>query len=63
MRQVKASIYGDGGWKDIEGDFHGWGLSTIENRDNIVSYTIGIIELSNGTIVEALPERIRFTDR
>lgn len=45
------------------GKFHCWGISYKESRQgNIVMFSIGIIELKDGTIVKVPPEDLIFID-
>lgn len=43
-----------------DGLFHQWASSMEEGAENFGNYTIGIIELSDGTITEVLPQNIKF---
>jgi len=45
------------------GLFHQWGLGTEEYDNGGTSYTVGIVELSNGKIIMPDPKDIQFTDR
>jgi hypothetical protein len=70
MRRVNAvyKVYnppadGIGGcWKAIEceGDFHGWHSRYEEFENGPGNYTVGLVELDNGSIVEVLPDTVRF---
>lgn len=42
------------------GLFHQWGMAYEEFTDTVGNYTVGIIELHNGEIVEVLPSNIKF---
>ena len=43
-----------------DGIFHQWG-SAIEKTDNGVgTYTVAIVEIADGTILEVLPSNIKF---
>jgi hypothetical protein len=46
----------------IPGYFHTWGYSTEEVGDTVASYSIGIIEGSDGVVREALPSNVLFVD-
>ena len=43
-----------------EGTFHQWGISFIEFESGPANFTVGIIELADGSIVEIEPNRILF---
>lgn len=60
MRRCKGKYCKDGNMIDFRvGKFHTWGLG---NEDNTGSYTVGIVELKDGTIITVLPENLIFTD-
>lgn len=44
------------------GFFHKWGESLEYSQDTAVSYTVGIVELPTGEIVEVDPGRIKFVE-
>ena len=45
-----------GSWVPYSGKFHTWGMEADEG----VSYSVAIVELPDGKIVTALPEKTRF---
>lgn len=45
------------------GDFMVGGVDFEEFENGVGNYTVGIIELDNGQIIEAIPGRIKFLDR
>lgn len=45
---------------ECEGLFHGWGLELHETSDMSCSYTVAIIEKSDGTIVTLTPNLVKF---
>lgn len=46
-----------------EGLFHRWGEELYEQGDApSVSYTVGIIELEDGSVITSMPIRIKFND-
>lgn len=45
-----------------EGIFHKWANAYIETDNGVGNYTIGIIELTDGTIEEVLPKNIKFIE-
>jgi hypothetical protein len=45
------------------GIFHQWGLAVIESTDSINSYSIALVEMGDGTIVQVLPEHIKFIQK
>lgn len=52
-------------WEDDyvhDGLFHQWGLNAEEYEVGAASYSIGIIELPDGTMEEVLPTNIKFVD-
>lgn len=46
-----------------EGLFHQWGVAYEEFDTGAGNYSIAIIELSNGSIVEALPSNVKFINQ
>lgn len=46
-------------WYEEEGKFHQWGQ---ELCDESVAYTVGIVELADGSIVTVNPRNIKFLD-
>ena len=57
MREVKGKAYRDGKWLEFEkAYFHQWGSETCEDGE----YTVAIIELEDGSVCTANPERITF---
>lgn len=55
-RAVEAEIWVDAHWERISGFFHCWGYES--DGDSVLS--VGIIELSSGLIVTAIPTKIHF---
>jgi hypothetical protein len=47
----------------VEGVFHQWGTSVKGCGEGDGNYTIGIVELENGKIIEPLPENVQFIDK
>lgn len=45
------------------GLFHQWGTACEESHENYGNYTVGIIELEDGSICTAHPEHIKFMDK
>jgi hypothetical protein len=43
-----------------DGIFHCWANAHVETDNGIGNYTVGIIELPDGTIEEVLPKNIKF---
>lgn len=43
-----------------EGIFHQWGASFVEFESGPANFTVGLIELPNGSMVEIEPGRIKF---
>jgi len=44
------------------GYFHKWGVDSEEVDAGALNYTIGIVELSDGSVVTVIPENIKFID-
>lgn len=44
------------------GKFHEWGLELWEQESGDVTFTVGIIELMDGSIVTTTPDCITFID-
>lgn len=54
-----------GKWEDDfihEGVFHQWGITYEEFASGAAPYTVGLIELEDGTMTEALPKNIKFLE-
>lgn len=45
-----------------EGMFHLWGVSYEEYESGPANYTVAIVELNDGTIVEVLPSKLKFEE-
>lgn len=45
---------------DYPGLFHGWGISMEDSGNQLASYTQGIIELQDGSIIMVYPDYIKF---
>lgn len=62
MRKCKAVIL-DGGKKvPVEGMFHQWAHQYEEFEDGPGNYTVALIELDDGRIMEAAPDTVVFLD-
>lgn len=64
-KEQRERIVGTGRWSDdfeIEGIFHQWGISFEELSETTVQITVGIIEISNGTIMEVATSNIKFVE-
>lgn len=49
--------------EEQKGVFHGWGMDYLEAPNGyVVGVTVGIIELLDGTVIKAKPEKIRFAN-
>ena len=46
-----------------KGLFHQWGVEYEVSESGTVSYTVGLIELEDGTIISVAPENIKFEDK
>lgn len=62
MRKVRAEIYRNSKWIQVEGLFHQWGNDFEEYESGPANYSVGIIELPDGHIVTAVPEKIQFVN-
>ena len=62
MRRCKASVWADGKKVPVEGLFHRWSAQCVESEDGIGNYTVALIELDDGRIVEANPDTVVFLD-
>ena len=61
MRRVNAQIFKNGKWVSISGNFHQWGLDSIEESNgHCTNFSVAIIELDNGNIVFSPPEKVVF---
>lgn len=58
LRRVEVQTPSDNKSEKLEGKFHGWGVTT----DNSIAVTVAMVELSDGSIIYAVPHRIRFLD-
>jgi hypothetical protein len=45
-----------------EGVFHQWANSYEESSEGFGNYTVGLVEMSDGTIGEILPSNIKFVE-
>lgn len=62
-RSCKGKYYDEGGYSLFnKGIFHHWGTSYEEFESGPASYTVAIVELQNGKIVEVLPSELQFVD-
>lgn len=63
MRKCKGKYYKDGKFVDFSlGYFHQWGCDYEDGETNFGNFTMAIVELPDGTIVQPLPKDIRFLD-
>lgn len=66
MRRCKGRFYNytTNTWEMFSlGKFHCWGINYKETRQgNMVMFSIGIVELKDGTTVKVLPEDLIFID-
>jgi len=65
MRKVKVKflIESTKKWSEdfyLDGAFHQWGTDIIEHNTGFVQYTIGLVEISDGTILKLDPQNIKF---
>ena len=63
MRKCKAAIWQNGEQVPVEGLFHRWAQQYEDCGDaGIGNYTVALIELVDGRIVEAAPDTVVFTE-
>lgn len=43
-----------------DGTFHCWGADVEEGDSGFASYSVGIVELDDGTVITAIPQNIKF---
>ena len=41
-------------------EFHAWGVSYEEWEDGVGNYSVALVELKDGAVVEVLPKNIKF---
>ena len=46
-----------------EGLFHQWANACEESDAGFGNYTIALVEIADGTIIEVLPQQLKFTDK
>lgn len=63
LRPCRAEVHTGSFWTTVHGRFHGWGVDFEELENGVGNFTVAIIELDDGQIIEALPDRIKFLDR
>ena len=64
LRQVEYTFrwYENTGSKSRteKGFFHCWGTSIIETNEGNSQYSVGLVELESGNIIEVIPTDIKF---
>lgn len=63
MRRVKVYNNYRKETLEYEGIFHQWGSDIIDTSDNIVSFSVAIVELDNGDVRAAAADCIQFLDK
>ncbi len=64
MRKCKATIWVDRKQVPVKGLFHQWAQQYEDCGDaGIGNYTVALIELDDGRVVEADPDTVQFLDR
>ena len=65
LRRCKADVWAAGGKRlPVEGMFHQFANQYEDCGDaGVANYTVALIELSDGRIVEAIPDTVQFLDR
>lgn len=55
---------GTGCWSDFihEGIFHQWASAYEESENGFANFTVGLVELPDGTIESVLPSNIKFIE-
>jgi len=59
-------IQGTGIWEEgfpHKGLFHQWANAYEESTAGFGNYTVALVEIEDGTIVEVLPTSLQFTDK
>lgn len=46
----------------VKGAFHGWGLDVEEGESGVASFSIAIVELSDGTVLTPQASLIKFNN-
>jgi hypothetical protein len=69
MRKVTVQVWvhalpgNPGHYEGQSGLFHHWGSELFEQTEApSVSYTVGIVELEDGSVVSAAPAHVKFND-
>lgn len=67
MRKVTVQIWkpkdGKANYEQHDGLFHCWGSELFEQNDGpAVSFTVAIVELEDGSVIESPPSLMRFID-
>lgn len=66
MRRVKVFKAGRNAAGDREelgeGFFHKWGIESVETNDGVVTYSVAIVEMENGSIMTVPPGDVQFID-
>lgn len=60
MRKCKAMTWDGGKRVPVEGLFHQWGQGYEEFQSGPGNYTVALIELDDGRIVEGVPDTVVF---
>lgn len=64
MRKCKAMMVDSGKMVPVDGLFHQWANQYEDCGDaGIANYTVALIELDDGRIVEGVPNTVVFLDR
>jgi len=61
-KHFETTKLGTACWSEFTygGLFHQWANASIESDQGNATYTVGLIELSDGTMEEVLPTNIKF---
>ncbi len=64
MRRCRGAYYDKGTKVEVEGLFHQWASNYEDCGDaGIGNYTVALVELDDGRVVECLPDTVAFLDR
>lgn len=65
MRRCRGKYFNSSTWTWDDfpiGKFHCWGSEYKSCLDKMVDFTVGIVELKDGTVVTVLPNNLIFLD-
>lgn len=59
-RTVECTVYRNGKKEQVTGFFHQWGFDVDENADGNLQWSVAIVELPDGTIVNPQVTDVKF---